>query len=67
MIIRSLEFCPHCGQLNPWRKYSTRCLRGKRRVYVKCRRCGATDVVIYVADKRKLPQWGNKYESKDLS
>jgi len=47
MIIRTLEVCPRCGQYSPWRKYSTRLVAGERRIYVKCCRCGARDVVIY--------------------
>ena len=53
MIIRNLETCPHCGQYDPWRKYSTRTVRGERRVYVKCRRCGAREVVVYRARKKE--------------
>ena len=47
MIIRRLEICPKCGQWQPWRKYSTRVIKGERRVYVKCIRCGAREVVVY--------------------
>ena len=47
MIIRQIEVCPRCGQVAPWRKYSTRVVRGERRIYVKCKRCGARDVIVY--------------------
>lgn len=47
MIVRKIETCPKCGKLMPWRKYSTRIIRGERRVYVKCVRCGKKDVVVY--------------------
>ena len=47
MIIRKLEICPRCGKTMPWRKYSTRIVQGERRIYVRCLRCGAKNVVIY--------------------
>ena len=47
MIVRKIETCPKCGKWQPWRKYSTRVVRGERRVYVKCTRCGAREVVVY--------------------
>lgn len=47
MIVRKTEICPKCGKHNPWRKYSTRNIRGERRIYVKCARCGAKEVVVY--------------------
>ena len=47
MIVREIEVCPQCGQYDPWRKYSTRTIRGQRRIYVKCKRCGLRDVVVY--------------------
>ena len=51
MITREIEVCPHCGQHGPWRKYSTRTVRGQKRVYVKCKRCGAREVIVYRAKK----------------
>lgn len=47
MIIREIEVCPKCGKVNPWRKYSTRVVRGERRDYVKCVRCGKREMVAY--------------------
>lgn len=47
MIVREIEICPRCGQFEPWRKVSSRVVRGVRRVYVKCRRCGAREMVEY--------------------
>jgi endogenous inhibitor of DNA gyrase (YacG/DUF329 family) len=47
MIVRKKEKCPVCGQADPWRKYSSRIVRGERRVYVKCVRCGKKEVVTY--------------------
>lgn len=47
MIVREIEVCPRCGQYEPWRKVSSRIVRGVRRVYVKCRRCGAREMVEY--------------------
>ena len=47
MIVRKLEKCPQCGTWQPWRKYSTRVIKGERRVYVRCRTCGKREVVIY--------------------
>lgn len=47
MIIRRIETCPKCGKWQPWRKYSTRIVKGERRVYVKCANCGKREVVVY--------------------
>ena len=47
MIIRQIETCPKCGKWNPWRKYSTRVVKGERRIYVKCVNCGKREVVVY--------------------
>ena len=52
MIVRYIEVCPVCGQHNPWRKYSTRVIRGQRRVYVRCTRCGKRDTIVYFPRKR---------------
>lgn len=49
MIVRKLEKCPQCGTWNPWRKYSTRVIKGERRVYVRCRTCGKREVIVYRA------------------
>lgn len=48
MIVRKIEKCPRCGQHAPWRKYATKTVRGQKRVYVKCKRCGAREVVVYL-------------------
>ena len=56
MIVRNIEKCPKCGQWQPWRKRATKIVRGQRRVYVKCRRCGHHETVIYVEKKyEKFP------------
>jgi DNA-directed RNA polymerase subunit M/transcription elongation factor TFIIS len=47
MITRDVEVCPKCGQHDPWRKYSSRTVHGQRRIYVKCKRCGAREVIVY--------------------
>jgi ribosomal protein S27AE len=47
VIVRKIETCPKCGKWQPWRKYSTRVIKGERRIYVKCVRCGAREVVVY--------------------
>lgn len=47
MIIRKIEICPKCGQSMPWKKRRTMSVRGERRIYVKCSRCGAKDVIVY--------------------
>lgn len=47
MIIREIERCPRCGQWNPWRKTSSRLVKGLRRLYVTCRRCGRKETVEY--------------------
>ncbi len=53
MIRRPIEVCPVCGQWNPWRKYSTRIVGGVRRIYVRCRRCGRREVIVYVLPGRE--------------
>lgn len=53
MIRRPVEVCPICGQWNPWRKYSTRIVNGLRRIYVRCRRCGRREVIVYVPPGRE--------------
>lgn len=50
MIVRKIEICPICKQVDPWRKVSTRTAKGVKRVYVKCRRCGAKETVEYRPD-----------------
>lgn len=47
MIRRYIEICPKCGQFKPWQSYSTRVVHGQRRQYVRCKRCGKRDVIIY--------------------
>ena len=55
MIIRFNEYCPHCGQQDPWRKHGPHgqegrsyVASGERRMTVFCRRCGARDMIRYV-------------------
>ena len=55
MITREIEICPHCGQFDPWRKGKrgkSLTIKGERRLYVSCKRCGAHEVIVYRA-KRK--------------
>lgn len=47
VVIREIEQCPRCGQYSPWRKTSSRVVRGERRIYAKCWRCGARSMIIY--------------------
>ena len=47
MIVRQIEKCPVCGQHDPWRKVSSRVVKGERRLYVKCRRCGRKETIVY--------------------
>lgn len=53
MIIRPLEKCPACGQLNPWRKYASKLIRGERRIYAKCSRCGRKETIVYRPEPQK--------------
>ena len=48
MIVRKIEICPDCGQQYPWRRYASHEVQGQRRIYVKCRRCGRKDVIVYM-------------------
>lgn len=52
MIRRHQEVCPVCGQWDPWRKYSSRSVHGQRRIYVRCKRCGKREVIVYFAAGR---------------
>jgi len=45
----SLRGLSACGQWSPWRKYSSRSVRGQRRIYGKCKRYGKREVVVYFA------------------
>ena len=47
MIIRAVEICPKCHQYDPWRKTTSRIVKGERRLYVKCRRCGQKETIVY--------------------
>jgi RNase P subunit RPR2 len=50
MITREIEICPHCGQFDPWRKGKrgkSLTIKGERRLYVVCKRCGAHEVIVY--------------------
>lgn len=58
MIIRYIEVCPSCGQWNPWLKVSSRIVNGRRRQYVKCRRCGRKETVEYRMHDGKAPDSG---------
>ena len=61
MILRTLEICPACGKVMPWRKYSTRVVNGERVVYAKCVCCGRTETIIYRAKPQQvriLPERG---------
>ncbi len=49
MIVRKIEVCPKCGKVMPWVKRRSMVVRGERRVYVKCSRCGQKEVVVYRA------------------
>jgi len=53
MIIRYIEKCPRCGQWMPWRKVSTKIVKGERTQYSKCCRCGMKETIVY---REKSPQ-----------
>ena len=53
MIVRNVEICPGCGQWMPWRKVSSRVVKGVRRVYVKCKRCGRAETIEYRSSVEK--------------
>lgn len=59
MIIRDIEICPRCGKVNPWRKRASKMVRGERRVYVKCVRCGKHETVVYRNNPIKSSPLGN--------
>jgi len=58
MIYRNIEICPQCGQWNPWRKVSSRVVKGCRRIYVKCCRCGRRETVEYRTGEPSAPERG---------
>lgn len=47
MIVRKIERCPKCGQIDPWRKYKTATVNGECRRYVKCKRCGKRETMVW--------------------
>lgn len=47
MIIRYIEVCPKCGQWMPWRKVTTKFVKGEKTQYSKCCRCGAKETIVY--------------------
>lgn len=47
MLIRNIEICPRCGQWMPWRKVSTKIVKGERTQYSRCCRCGMKETIIY--------------------
>ena len=55
MFRRQIEVCPACGQWEPWRKVTTHIVRGQKRVYVECFRCGFRDVAVYVPPPAQKP------------
>ena len=58
MIYVLNEYCPSCGQIDPWRKVSTRIINGVRTQYVRCRRCGAKETKKFVDKIPSAPQRG---------
>ena len=48
MIYVQNEYCPSCGQVDPWRKVATKIVNGVRTQYVRCRRCGAKETKKFV-------------------
>lgn len=59
MIVRKIEVCPKCGKVNPWRKRGSKIVRGQRRIYVKCVRCGVYDTIIYLPKDTNSSPTGN--------
>lgn len=55
MIVREIEVCPVCGQWNPWRKVSSRIVKGRRRIYCVCARCGRKETIEYRAREDLRP------------
>lgn len=58
MIVRTIEVCPKCGQWEPWRKVSSKLVKGRRRVYAKCCRCGARETIEYREREAAAPKTG---------
>lgn len=58
MIVRNVEKCPKCGQWDPWRKVSSRVVKGLKRVYVRCKRCGFRETIEYRAQEEPAPERG---------
>lgn len=58
MIVRNIEICPGCGRWDPWRKVSTRIVKGRRRVYAKCVKCGRRETIEYRLPEVSAPERG---------
>ena len=61
MTIRYIEICPKCGQWMPWRKMTTRTVKGERRQYSKCCRCGARETIVYKQRTPTVPEPGTNF------
>lgn len=57
MVIRTLEHCPVCGTVNPWRVYASRIVCGQRRNYAYCKVCHRHETIVY---KPFVPRQGTK-------
>lgn len=62
MIIRYIEKCPQCGQWDPWRKVTTKVVKGEKTQYSKCKRCGRKETIIFRLrpEDREAPERGTK-------
>lgn len=58
MIVRYIEVCPNCGQWDPWRKVTSKVVKGHRRVYAKCKRCGKRETIEYRHASESAPERG---------
>lgn len=47
IVRRQIEVCPHCGKWQPWVSYARTTVRGQKRVYARCKRCGTRATILY--------------------
>lgn len=58
MIYRYIEVCPQCGRWDPWRKVSSKLVKGRRRIYAKCVKCGRKETIEYRPQEPTAPERG---------
>jgi translation initiation factor 2 beta subunit (eIF-2beta)/eIF-5 len=53
VVLREMEVCPTCGQVDPWRVRGGSLRAGRRVLYAKCRACGQTATIRFYFKQKK--------------